>query len=535
MTEDSAGKQTSDRDAQDASTDDITLPDGSSGMLRRRFLQAMGTTTAAAGIGALAGCTGLLSDDEEEYGGVDYPEMENFKLDWVPQQIVKSMHFQAAFDSDQIYFRFRWNQPRGGGWLHDYIIYDGDEEEWKRHDGPDPWAAGEDQGHEGYYEDRLSFFLDDGSVQGFRNFGGWLTVHMGVRTLPGATTEEDIVNHPVLGDEGYGRNDLRKFIPHSREGEWWENPWDDIAYNDDEMLEDQEVWLDLPMWRAHRSNPMGYGTDHHVTDYRHGDDGDNTFDTQDWDPEDGPEFMFDPDVVSDGALDHDQFGDREEDTEYTWDVFYDESDEWLGEREPFYLHEDWMVEFDPDVAEFDGAAIPRRPLQEPEGSAADWGARGIYVEDEEDRENNEWHVEMWRALQTDNPRDTKQLQSGGVYDFAPALHHGYTQRWHWVAYPYTLGLGEGTDADIHAVQRPDDWAEDDPHERDWDDVPEYTIPLIYPGQADWTWLTSPEHRGYIPTRNDEMSIWDVHGNPRRMAAMVVGQEVGEDFRGQNLE
>lgn len=502
-------------EARNVLSGEPTLPDGTSKTLRRRFLKAMGATAA---MGATSGCLGLFStepdDVETEEDEFDYSEVESFKLDWVPKQIIKNLNFQAAFNDEQVFFRFNWEQPDRGGWFHDYIVYE--DGQWTQYINPDPWVAEEDHPeHTGFYEDRLTFLLDDGSVQGFRNFGGWLTVHMGVRSLPGAGTAEEVEAHGILGDEGYGRNDVRKYLPQSREGEWWEStPWDAIAHDDDEMLDDLETWLDLPMWRAHRSNPMERGTDHHVTDYRHGDEGQNTFGTQDWDEETGPEYMFDPDVVEDGALDVERL--REGD--YRQDLFYSERDEWLGEYEPYYLHEDWMVEFDPEVAEQEGAAIPRRPLQDAEGSAGDWHARGLH-----DDEAGEWTVEMWRDLRTDHPRDTKQLEPGRVYEWSPAIHHGYNQRWHWVAYPYTLGLGTGTDADFQAVQ----FSGDGP---DWDEVETYTIPLIYPGQADWTWLTSPQHRGYIQTRNDEMSIWEVHDNPRRMAALLLGMEVGEDPR-----
>ncbi|WP_233710659.1 ethylbenzene dehydrogenase-related protein [Natronococcus pandeyae] len=492
-----------------------TLPGGTPKPLRRRFLKAMGATAV---MGANAGCLGLFSDDPDraaaDEDGIDYAEIENFKLDWVPKQIIKNLNVKMAFNSEQFFFRFNWEQPDRGGWLHDYIVYE--DGEWTQYLSPDPWVAdGDHPDHRGFYEDRVTFLLDDGSVEGFENFGGWMTVHMGTRSLPGEASAEEVESDPHFGDDGLGRNDIRKYLPQSREGEWWEStPWDAVRPQEelDELKEDG-VFVDLPMFRAHRSNPMEYGTDHHILDYRHGDEGDNTFGTQDWDEADGPEYMFDPEIVEDGALDIERL--READ--YRQDLFYSESDEWLGEYEPYYLHEDWMVEFDPEVAEQEGAAIPRRPLQEPEGSAADWRARGIHDDDA-----GEWTVEMWRDLETDHPEDTKQLEPGEVYDWMPAIHHGYNARWHWVAYPYKMGLGRGTDADFHAIQ-----IEGEP---DWDEIEEYTIPLIYPGMVDWTWLTSKEHRGYIPTRNNEMSIWDVHENPRRMAAMVLGKEIGEDPR-----
>ena len=499
-------------DAADLLKGEPTLPSGASTMLRRRYLKAMGATAA---IGATAGCMGLFTGDPDDpdEDDLDYAEIEEMTLDWVPKQILKNLNVQVAFSSESLYFRFNWEQPDPGGWYHDYIVYHEDEGEWVRHASPDPWVAQDDHAdHIGFYEDRVTMLIGDGTVQGFENFLGWMTVHMGVRDLPGEATAEEVGDHPHLGDDNLGRSDVRKFIPQSRTGEWWEAPWDDIKPQEelDEMLERGE-FIELPMFRSHRAAPMKYGTDHHVLDYRHGDEGRDTFDTQGWDPEDGPEYMYDPEIVADGAVDLDDLNNGR----IPQDLFFEDRDDWLDEHDPYYIHEDWLVPFDPDVAEWDGAAIPRRPLREPEGSAADWRADGRW-------NDGEWTVVMDRDLDTGHV-DNILLEEGGVYDWGPAVHHGFNSRWHWVAYPYKLGLGRGTDADVRARRFDGD-------EPDWDQVETYTLPLIYPGQADWTWLTSPRHRGYIPTRNAEMSIWDVHENPRRMAALLLGLEIGEEPR-----
>lgn len=481
---------------------DPTLPGGVSDPLRRRFLKALGASSAAAATVSLAGCTQLLTTPPDDPEEIDYADIDRFTPDWIPKQIVKPMNVQVAFNSERVFFRFNWEQPDPGGWIHDMIVYqDG---EWQRFIGPSPWvpADPDPEQHQGFYEDRLSFFLDDGSVKGFENFGGWMTVHMGVRTLPGAATAGEVEAHEILGDEGYGRNDVRKYLPQSRGGEWWEHSWEDIEYTDEEML-DQGVFLDLPMWRAHRSAPVGLCSDHHVTDYRHGDEGTNAHESQGWDPETGPELMWDPDIVEGGALDLNEIMDGNIPDQQE-DVYHLE----LGVND---------AEFDPDVAEWEGAMIPRRPLnprEETEGSAVDWKAPTSVWDD------GEWTVVMARELQTDYPHDTKQLEPGAVYDWAPALHHGIGQRWHWVAYPYKLGLGQGTAADIRATQ----FSGDEP---DWETVPTDTLPLIYPGQADWTWLTSKQHRGHHLVRTNQMSIWDIHDSPERMAALLLGLELDE--------
>ena len=518
MTEDSTNDATAGTGADMRnSRADITLPGDSSKMLRRRFLGAMGATGAAA-FGALAGCIELGDDGgTTESGGVEYDDIDHFELDWVPNTILKSLDIQVAFNASEIFFRFTWKQEVKNGWFHDLFVYE--DGEWVRYSNVNPGIAEEErEDHTGFTEDRLSFMIDDGSVKGFENFGGWLTVHEGTRTLPGAVSGEEVENHPHHGDI-LENSDVRKYIPQSRNGEWWENPWDDVKDQDelDEMLENGE-YIDMPMCRCHRGLPAGYGTVQTILDHRHGamdEPSRRIRDSQSLDDDGRPQYMFDPDLVENGALELDEIYEGnvlQTDTHALIHRDEDRDDDAWPPDVP-----DTTAEFDPDLAEFEGAAIPRRMLfpDEVEGPGALWKIDGKW-------EDGEWDVVMFREMQSGYLGE-KDFQAGAVYDFAPAIHAGAAQRWHYVGYPYKLGLGEGTDADIRAVQFEGD-------RPDWNDVPEFTIPLIYPGQCDWTWLISPEHRGYIPTRNDEMSIWDVHENPRRMAAMLIGQEVGEDPR-----
>jgi len=151
--------------------------------------------------------------------------------------------------------------------------------------------------------------------------------------------------------------------------------------------------------------------------------------------------------------------------------------------------------------------IPRRPLQEPYGSAADWRGNGIW-------EDGEWTVEMWRDLQTDHPADTKQLEAGGEYIWSPAVHHGAGQRWHWVAYPYKLGLGVeptyvGNDHTSSMTELvADEFTGAKPN---WDTIRTYAIPLIFPGLIDWTDLTH-NHARKADIRNTETTMWDLFEN-----------------------
>jgi len=409
---------------------------------------------------------------------------------WLPAEKQKQLDIQTAYNHSEIRFRFQWDQPNPGGWLHDMLVYiDG---QWRNFADPSPWVVEGDHEYSGFYEDRVSFLLDDGSVLGFEEFGGWLTVHEGMRSLPSQATESEVQAHDHYGSEGLDKPDIRKYIPQACAGEWWENDWREVKSGDElEALKANGVFLDLPMWRAHRSNPKGYGTDHHVLDYRHSDQGQNTYTTQEWDPEDGPEYMWDPNVVADGALDYHEIRDGN---------FPDQQDG------TYALELEDAVEFDPTVAEWEGAMIPRRPLREPHGSAADWRATGVW-------DDGKWTVEMWRDLQTDHSADTTQLEPGGEYTWTPALHHGAGQRWHWVAYPYKLGLGvepeyaghKHTNGTTELVA-----TEFDGESPDWDRVETYTIPLIFPGLLTWDDLTSDSHPRADDIHNAEVTMWELY-------------------------
>jgi hypothetical protein len=198
--------------------------------------------------------------------------------------------------------------------------------------------------------------------------------------------------------------------------------------------------------------------------------------------------MFDPERVAGGALDLAAVrdGDRPEQGVDT-----------------YALHEDEMVPFDPAVAEWEGAMIPRRPIREPTGSAADWLASGTW-------RDGAWTVEMSRALATDHPADTTQLAPGSVFEWSPAIHHGAGKRWHWVGYPYRLGLGvdptypseahtEDATITVPRVAGPPDWGA----------VPTHTLPLVFPGIQTWTDLTSDDHPRAEAVRALETTIWDL--------------------------
>ncbi|WP_136603489.1 ethylbenzene dehydrogenase-related protein [Salinigranum halophilum] len=407
--------------------------------------------------------------------------------DWKPAEAEKELRTRAAHDGERLHFEFRWDQSNPGGWIHDMLVYH--EGRWQRFADPSPWVSGE-QTRTGFYEDRLSFFLDDGSVRGFEEFAGWLTAHEGMRSLPSAASADDVEAHPHYG-ERLGKSDIRKFLPQACAGEWWEGHWREVRPPAElRAMKARGEFLDLAMWRAHRSDPVGYGTDAYVLDYRHADDGRRTYTSQNWAADTGPELMFAPDVVEGGALDYHAVAAGEFPTQGSG---------------VYALTPDVTVPFDPDVAEWEGAMIPRRPVHEPTGSAADWTASGTWT-------GQEWVVTMSRPLSTVDSSDTTQLVPGGTYLWAPAVHHGAGKRWHWTGYTHRLGIGVAPEwtADLpppliaHEVDHAPTAAS-----VDWGALPTHTTPLVFPGLQSWTDLVDGPNAEVI--RNLETTMWALHG------------------------
>ena len=500
----------------------FTVPSGTSEVHRRRLLGAIG----GAGTVALAGCLGMFEEEEEDdeeadpeetatpedddeeadpeerQGYLDYTALDHMMVDFVPDRLVVPLDVQVAYTDDEVWFRFQFDAPDPHGWYHDMLLYE--DGEWRELDAPNPEIADPDYGatewHEGFTEDRVHFLLSDGSVTGFAENGGWLTVHEGTRSLPGAVEGEAVEDHPHHGDV-LGNDDVRKYLPQSRNGEWWENDWDDVKDTEElkEMLDNNE-FLELPIWRGHRSNPAGWCTSHYVLDHRHGIA--STYSSQDWTAEDGPTYMFDPDVVDEGALDLEDM--------------YDGNIDQQAYEEYALLEGENTTEFDPDVAEYEGAVIPRRVLYDAEEG---WRANGV-------KADGTWTVEMWRERDpgTDGfiPIDEEE-----VYEWAPAVHWGSEERWHHVGYTYEIGFG--TEPDFYGESQnlgdTELVAEKVDGEPDWGNIETYTIPLMYPGQTDWTWLVSGEHPRVDEIRNAEINLWEYHDeDPEAFAQRMVDLE-----------
>ena len=428
-----------------------------------------------AGLSLAFASTGVIEDDHERT--IAIPEFDDLTLE---------LDLKVAYNDEDVFWRFEWDTETPH-FSHDYLVYE--DGAWERYGssmvGSNP---------EGVYEDRLTFLLDDGTVDGFAQYGGYMTVlSQEMRFYSDEADEEEVDAH--LGE---GTGDVRKFLPETREDP---DDWRTVR-SDDELaqLQEQGYFLDLWHWRAHRSNPIGWSDDQYVLDYRHGDDGEAPYSTN-WDDEtEQPQLMFDPDATGQHAMD--------------WDRVLDMD---YGQDDYYYLSDEIAVEFDPDHDWQEGDVIPRRLLSDPEGSRGSIFAQGI-------AQNGQWSLELQRALDTGNPLDDKALAHLGQYDIAFAVHKNATgSRWHHVSFPYTLGLGRS--ADIEAERFEGD-------EPSWDDIDWTTITLFYPGQVGYDHASSDAHAGAEEVR-DRVHISAGH-DEADLALYAVEGEFGDEIQQQWL-
>jgi len=378
-------------------------------------------------------------------------------------ELLLDLDIQAAYDDQDIVFRFSWDSD-APSLYHDYLVYEGGE--WVRYGGESDGSAFP------LNEDRVTFLLDDGSIDGFEHYGGFMTVYSFTRYM----SPEDVPEEEVDAVLGEGTEDLRKMLPDSME-----DPTDWRTQRDEDELADLQnagYFLDLWHWRSHRSNPIGWSDDQWVLDARNNDEGSGVASTN-WDGDlEQPQWMFDPDQTGQYAMSWD----RIQTLDYTMD-------------DPYYLSEFNSVPFDPDHEWQDGDAIPRRFLSEPEGSRA-----AIFSQATID--NGRWTVELRRALDTGSPQDDKILEEFGRYDLAPAVHAGATAgRWHYVGMPVTLGLGRS--ADVEAVR----FSGDSP---DWSTIEPATVTLFYPGVIGWDYITDRQSHSGADAVNENRSFYEAH-------------------------
>ncbi len=371
----------------------------------------------------------------------------------IPDELTMPLQVQAAYNGEQIFFRYRW--PAEQAFLyHDMLRYEGGE--WIRHGssraGPDP---------DNTYEDRVTMLVDDGSVPEFGRYGGYITVGDQMRYFSNSASPAEVGEHPHLG-ETLGQSDVRKYLPATRSNQ---QDWRSVV--DADMLAAQReagYFLDLWHWRAGRSNPIDVSDDQWIGEYRFGDGGTGPY-TTNWDSESGqPRWMLDPEAVGQRSLHWEDV----EANRHDFDGLY-------------YLAEDFAIEFDPDNDWQNGDVIPRRLLREPAGSRGD-----IAVHGQARWEDGYWDVTLVRDMDTRSPLDDKAFREQGIYDIGIGVHRDATgSRWHYVSHPYTVGLGRDADFQATAFEGGSpDWSSG------W-----FEMTLFYPGQVDWPLLISRAHAG----------------------------------------
>lgn len=332
-----------------------------------------------------------------------------------------TLQVAVVYNDDELQIRFVHRNPKPI-WYHQYLVYENGT--WVRYgsggDGPD---------EHGLYEDRIAVMWDDGSVRGFSQTGGFVTVHQGVRTTRSEVPPETVREHPYIGGE-LGESGVHKFIVESREDDGNPNNlWKNIRPKD-EILEmrQQGIFLDLWQWRAHRSHPVGYADNGYVLEHRHGSAGRSTY-RNNVDPDTGlPERMFDPNKTGMRALRFEKLIARG-----------------YGQDDPYFITEADSIPFDPDHNWQEGDAIPHRLLRRPEGSRGAIRASGGY-------EAGAWRIQLTRALQAPDSLDSKSFEPGKIYYVAFSVHTGGTGgRHHWIAMPLTFSLDQQTEIQAQYV------------------------------------------------------------------------------------
>jgi hypothetical protein len=402
-------------------------------MLNRQsaMLVVAGIFTVALLLSLVTHSTGVVHNDPER------------KI-WIPRELTMPLQLQAAYNEQEVFFRYRWPAQRPHVYTDLLRYTDG---RWQRQlrtpVGPEP---------DGVYEDRLTMMVDDGSVPEFQRYGGYITVGADMR---------DFTPSGNLADENDAHR--RKYLPATRL-----DPDDWYSIVDAETLAAQReagYFLDLWHWRAQLSNPVGWSDNQHIAWYRLYDAGDGPF-FSNWNGADEqPHWMFDAGATGAHAL--------------RWEEVSGDHAEMPA---VYYLAEDAAIPFDPDLEWQEGDVIPGQVLREPSGSRAT-----IRVHGEGRWADGYWDVTLARRLDTGHPLEDKILREQGVYDIALAVHRdAKASRWHYVSMPLQVGLARK--ADLVATRISDATP-------DWDVIDVHEVTLFYPGQVDWPRLTSRIHAG----------------------------------------
>lgn len=332
---------------------------------------------------------------------------------------------RAAFDAAYLYLRLEWASERPGI-IHDLWRWDG--ERWALTGGPKPDAPKRDRMPS--YEDRLSINVADveipafdGARVGYAKAGCWIACHDSMRAMPREPAAEAVKADRHLGAEGLKQSDVRKYLLITRSRLDEAGGWNAVKPRAEiERLLERGQFLDMWMWRAARSGPIGYADDAFVLEYRFGDKGRGMF-VENPLEQGRPRYVYDAGKVGFHAVPEARLGE-------------------LLPRAPL-VEGETAAPPAPNAGFAPGDLVSRRLLRTPEGSRADILANSRW-------ERGRWVLELRRKLDTGQP-DDKRLVPGRAYTIGIAVFDDMvSNRRHHVSFPVTLGLG--TPADI--VARP---------------------------------------------------------------------------------
>ena len=392
----------------------------------------------------------------------------------IPDELMTELQVKAAYDGENIYFRYRWPAERPM-LFNDVLVYEDGawEERGGEVIGPDP---------DNLVEDRVAMMVDDGSVPLFGRYGGYITIGNGLTTFTGVPETEE---------------ERSKYLPATRTDP---NDFDSIRPQSDlETLRAAGQFIDLWDWKSSRTNPLGFAEDTSIGAAREGDEGIAPYFTN-FDEDTGqPLFMFDP-AAGDPALKIDAVmaGD-------------------IGFNDTYYLSAATAVPFDPNRAWQNGDTLPRRVLREGSGSRAD-----IAMPSAARWRNGFWDVTLVRAMDTGDPLEDKIFRDGGNYDLAfSVFRNASTMRWHYVSLPVSLGLEQP--AQMVA-------------ERFEGDAPDWTQPwtevtMYYPGQVTWGRLTDARQHPGADRIAQRVPVAARH-TEEQLALYGVQMEFAEEIRRQ---
>jgi hypothetical protein len=309
--------------------------------------------------------------------------------------------------------------------MGNFMRYDGAEWQWygnhRQHE------AVVDDGQPAIYPDRLGIMIGDENVDMYPNQGCWMTCHDSMVGMEDQAIEEDVAEHPVVGaiykQFGLTNSLVRKFLPESRTDE---TAWDAVASADElKGLREEGKFLDLIIWDAALTNPVGVAADFNVLDVKAADEGRSRL----WPNgkmRQGPAYVFDQGAVGFNVLAESDLNDP---------------------AKAKHLIVGKTTASADGVAFKEGDILPAHILDvgNAKGSAADVDyAKGSRVD-------GTYTVVIRRKLDTGHPLDDKILEPGKVYTFGFSVHDDAAgKRAHVVSFPVTVSIGEG-EADIQTV------------------------------------------------------------------------------------